>query len=295
MEKRRILHVVNRKAGNKTETGMDEILEKLKDIKNAENQIHYLEGNDASNLKLVIDKFKPEIVTAAGGDGTVNFVASVIAGMPLNLGIIPLGSANGLAYDLDIPVNIDEAIILIEEGTSRPVDIININENISIHLSDIGMNARIVKEFEKEGKRGFLGYAKHFLREITGRQKSFTCTITIDKMVYRHKSLMTLIANASRYRSGANMNPGGRIDDGKFEVIVMKPYRKWFWKSMTGAFMGTLHQKPNIEIYECSEALINVYPPEELQVDGEHLGKQTTIRARIHKHGLNIILPPEKM
>lgn len=296
MEKKRILHVINKKSGKNTDNNIDEVSQKLENLGNADNLIYSLSGeDDDAMIRKIIDEFKPDIVTAAGGDGTINFVASVIAGMPVKLGIIPLGSANGLAYDLDIPENFEEAARLITEETARPVDIVHINDKISIHLSDIGMNARIVKEFEEGGKRGFLSYAKHFMKEIMGKQKSFRCTISIDKMVYRHRSLMTLIANASKYRTGANMNPGGRIDDGKFEIIVMKAQPKWFWKSLAGAFTGTLHQKQNVEIYECSSAVIDVYPPEELQVDGEHLGKHTTIRASIHKHGLNVILPPEKL
>lgn len=299
MKARRILHIINLKSGTAMNYDEKTFTEKLQNnelFMNYDSEIFYLTGeNDMENIRKRIDEFRPETITAGGGDGTVNLVASVIRGMSLKLGIIPLGSANGLAYDIGVPRNMEDALELIAHGVARPMDAVLINrDHISLHLSDLGINARIVKEFEREGKRGFTGYIRYFFRELFKPQKRFTCSIDTGDNLYRHRALMTIIANASRYRTGANMNPAGRIDDGKFEVVLILPYRRWFWKSLAGAFTGTLDRMSNIKTYECSSALITVNPPEELQVDGEHLGKHSIIRADILKHALNVILPADQ-
>ncbi len=296
MEPIRILHIINQNSGTLIKSDIETIIAKMMsgdEDKNGIHKIYFLSGKeDDRKIRELIDSFKPRIVTAGGGDGTVNYVARLILNMPVKLGIIPLGSANGLAWELGIPEKEDEALRLILSGRSRPMDVIHINEqHISLHLSDVGLNAKIVKEFEKEGKRGFTGYVKQFFRILKRPLRSFRCVIKADGYVYTHRAYMILIANARLYRSGANMNPTGYIDDGRFEIIVLQPYQRWFWRILTGAFSGTLHHKPNVQTYDCTSAVINIDPPEELQVDGEHLGKSSEIRARISRHAINVILP----
>lgn len=296
MEPLRIFHIINQNSGAVINTDIESIIGKMMsgdEHNEADHRIYFLSGEeDEKKIREQMDLYKPDIVTAGGGDGTVNFVAKIIMNKPVKLGIIPLGSANGLAYELGVPERVDDALRLILSGRARPMDVIQINnDNISLHLSDIGINARIVKEFEKEGKRGFKGYVRHFLTVIRRPLKSFRCEIRIEGNVYKHKAYMILIANASFYRSGANMNPTGFIDDGRFEIIVLQPYKRWMWRSFIGAFSGTLHRKPNVKTYDCTSVVINIVPPEELQVDGEHLGKTSEIRAKISRHALNVILP----
>lgn len=292
MEATRILYVINQNSGKSGKSDLEDIVGKLRVNNEYINELYFITGNDdIGNIRKKIDEFSPQIVVAAGGDGTLNLVASVILGMPLKFGVIPLGSANGLAAELGIPGKIDDALQLILTGTARPMDVIRVNDNnISLHLSDLGINARIVKEFEKEGKRGLMGYAKHFFRELISPQKSFRCLINIEGRTFIHKAYMTIIANASSYSTGAVMNPRGKIDDGKFEIVVMKPHRRWVWRSLIGAFTGTLDRQPHIETYECESAVIRIIPGQELQVDGEILGKYNEVKASIYKHALHVIL-----
>ncbi|HEX2394831.1 MAG TPA: diacylglycerol kinase family protein [Bacteroidales bacterium] len=293
MNRRKILFVINRKSGSSDNTDIENTLAKGLESSLIRYEFHFLTGDDDSrHIKELIKSFKPDIVCAAGGDGTINLVASIIMNRPLTLGIIPIGSANGLAVELGIPENPEEAINLLLSGSARPMDVVQINaDHICLHLSDVGINARIVSEFEKEGKRGFVGYFKHFFRELTRPQKSFKCEILINNRLYIHRSYMTVIANASKYRTGANLNPEGKIDDGIFEIVIFKPYHRWIWRSLFGAFTGTMHKQPNVETYECTAAQITIKPAQDLQVDGESLGITSFFKANIHKHALNIILP----
>jgi YegS/Rv2252/BmrU family lipid kinase len=287
----KILFVINKKSGAESNDESEVIIEKIMSENQTEYELFYLTGNgDHKKILERINKFRPKTVVASGGDGTINFVASIIIGKPLKLGILPSGSANGLAFELGISEKISEALQLVITGNAKPMDVVRINEDrISLHLSDVGINARIVKEFEKENNRGFKGYIKHFFKEMLKPQRSYTCIIKTDNGVFKHRAHMTVIANASKYRTGANINPNGKIDDGLFEVIVIKPHQRWLWKSFIGSFTGKFDQQPHIETYKCSSAVISTFPLQELQVDGESLGKTGEIKVSIHKHALRVI------
>lgn len=246
---------------------------------------------DSNKIKTIVKNTNAEIVIAAGGDGTVNLIASSVIGMPVKLGILPLGSANGLAYELGIPLKIEDAVQTLIKGSAQPIDAVKINNNyISLHLSDLGLNARVIKGFEEEGKRGFMSYFKHFIKVIKA-PRSFRCIINTPGKTFIHRCLMTVIANSGSYRSGAVINPTGKKDDGRFEVIVIKPTRNWIIRNTIAAFTGNFHNQPNIVVYECTSVKITVRPPQELQVDGELLGKNNEVNAEIIKHALQVIVP----
>lgn len=257
-------------------------------------KIHELEKDTSpEKIRVLLKKLRPQMAVASGGDGTVNLIASSLIETKVVLGILPLGSANGLAFELGIPMNIEEALKNLINGKIQPLDAVKINDKISLHLSDFGMNARVIKGFEEEGKRGFKGYFKHFFKVLKA-PRTFRCTIETPGKTYIHRALMTVIANSGSYRSGAVINPTGKKDDGRFEIIVLKPGRNWIIRNTIAAFTGNFHNQPNVTVYECTAAKIQVRPHQELQVDGELLGKLESVEASIIKHALKVVVPQTK-
>lgn len=292
MEPVKMLVFINPNSGTDTKSDPKDLIVNILN----QNQVTYKITEiapelDQKQIKNLIKNHNAKIVVAAGGDGTVNMIASAMIGLPVALGILPLGSANGLAYELGIPLKLEEAINVLVSGKAQPMDAVKINDKyISLHLSDLGMNARVIKEFEKEGKRGFMSYFKHFFKVIKS-PRSFRCIIEIGDNTYLHRSLMTVIANSGSYRSGAVINPTGEKDDGFFEVVVLKPRRHWVIRNTIAAFTSSFHNEPNIETYKCNSVKIKVQPQQELQVDGELLGKNNEVKAHIIKHAIRVIVP----
>ena len=107
----------------------------------------------------------PQKIVAVGGDGTVSLVAKQLLGSSIPLAILPGGSANGMATELNIPKDPSSALDIIVDGKEKKCDVLKINENnICIHLSDLGLNARIVKYFDKNTMRGMWGYARMLIK-----------------------------------------------------------------------------------------------------------------------------------
>jgi diacylglycerol kinase (ATP) len=136
--------------------------------------------NDKKGLRTLMKKFKPEVVFAVGGDGTVNLVATELIGSKTKMGIIPAGSANGLAYNLGIKDDLDQIFTDMELEKPMLMDGIKVNrEHFCFHLGDIGINARIVSRFEKEGSKGMIGYGKHLIKELFNKKTWFSFYLQI--------------------------------------------------------------------------------------------------------------------
>src|SRR3569623_209482 len=117
--------------------------------------------NDEQLLQQKLANCKPERVVAVGGDGTIKFVASQLLNTPLVMGIIPAGSENGKATELALPFELQKALEVINGGNIKKIDVININDNdLCIHMSDAGLNARLIKYYKGAKQHGKWMYVK---------------------------------------------------------------------------------------------------------------------------------------
>ncbi|MES2429350.1 MAG: diacylglycerol kinase family protein [Bacteroidota bacterium] len=246
---------------------------------------------DIKQIKDHVLTVNPEIVVAVGGDGTVTMLAAIIANTDIALGILPAGSANGMAKELDIPINDDEALDIIANGIHKKSDLISINDKeICLHLSDIGLNAHLIKHFDEGKLRGKLGYAKVILKTLWLKEKMHVL-ISNGHERSMHTAFMVGLANASKYGTGAVINPEGKIDDGLFEVIIVK--RLSFWALLKMLFNPGLFNPKHIEIFHTPAVEIKTTSKMHFQVDGEYMGKVKTIIAKIMAGAVTLILPAE--
>lgn len=248
--------------------------------------------DDATSLKYWIEKLQPDRVIAVGGDGTVSLVAEQLLGKNIPMGILPAGSANGMARELDIPIEVNAALDIVINGAIKKCDAIRINEKeICLHLSDLGLNAHLVKYFEQGNLRGKLGYALQLFKVLV-RKRLMDVTILTDNEVIRRKAFMVVIANASKYGTGALINPEGDLDDGLFEIVVM---RRVNFISILKMFLHFKRFNPKkVELFQASSATITTKKKAHFQVDGEYLGRVVEVKARILKSQLQILLPGKK-
>ena len=246
--------------------------------------------NNAQHLERRIAKLKPQIIVAVGGDGTVSMVAKKILNTDIVLGIIPAGSANGMARELNIPDNVEVALKIIETGITKKADAISINNLICLHLSDIGLNARLVKYFEEGNMRGKLGYAKVALKVLFNTQNIRVIIKSKDSELKRD-AFMVVLANASKYGTGAVINPTGDLYDGLFEVVIIKHIgigtllKRWITPKVL--------DPEKIEVIRAESVQIYTNRKVHFQVDGEYIGKVKQVSAKILAGQLNILVPDE--
>lgn len=249
------------------------------------------EEDQQALLRGEIEEFAPDIVAGAGGDGTINLLASLLQDTGIPLLIIPLGSANGMAKELGIVGRIEYAMSLIEKGVNRRIDLLRINGKICVHLADVGLNARVVKRFDQDPRRGILTYARHLFNEIF-LIKKYRFRIHSDGKEFVRKAVSMTFANASKYGTGAVINPLGKVDDGRFELVIIKPFPRIKLLSIAWKmFMSKLQTSEYVEVISCKEATIRSSKKTTLQIDGEVIGKFQEIDIKILPGALSVIVP----
>lgn len=292
LEIRDILFVINPASGNNQKKDLKASI--TASCKKHQLTPHFFEttgSNDGEKIKSVISDTHPYAVVAVGGDGTVNLVASLLINSSIKVGIIPTGSANGMAFELNIPASIDEAVALIGANVSERIDMLRINKShMAIHLSDLGMNARIIKRFDKDGIRGFYGYARQFFKELK-LPSHFRCIIKCDgeQRRYKYKAVMIAMLNTHFFGTGAVVNPTGKIDDGQFEIVVIKPY-PWYYifHMLVFFFTGNTHRLRHVRILSCQQAHIELQSAQDLQVDGEPIGKVKQLEIEVLPSAIDV-------
>ncbi|HER10015.1 MAG TPA: diacylglycerol kinase family lipid kinase [Bacteroides sp.] len=289
MEK--ILFFLNPGAGSGIPPELRSAIGELSDREGMDCPVHELSTDDSpEQIGQLLDDLNPSIAVAAGGDGTVNLVAHSLMNREIKLGIIPLGSANGLAYQLKIPADPMEALHLVTTGNSRKIDMLRVNDrHLCLHMSDLGMNARVIRRYDDADAKGFYGYARQYFREL-GMRSKFRYTIRTDDRIRSSKAVMVVLANGSYYGTGASISPEGELDDGWFEVVAIRSYPFWFLLYMfLSLFTRKIGQRSFSRIIRCRKVDITVIPPQELQVDGEPLGPHSQISCKIIPENIQII------
>lgn len=288
----KILFVINPGSGTKSKTNWEKVTrEYFRHLQHTHTiEFYLLTGNDdAVSLQYWIDKFKPDRVIAVGGDGTVSLVAEQLLNTSIAMGILPAGSANGMAKELKIPATVDGALDVILNGEIKCSDLILINDkHICLHLSDLGINAQLIKYFEKGKLRGKLGYAKLVLKVLLRKQR-MQVTIKTDKQEITSDAFMVVIANASKYGTGALINPEGNLHDGMFEIVLVRKIALW---AVLKIFLQFKRVNPKkVEIFHTKSATITTIKKIHFQVDGEYIGKVDEVKATILPSVLNLLLP----
>jgi len=279
-------------SGGVDKSGLDKLIADKCKKKSQSFSLHYTEGkNDEALIKKAIEHNSATTVVACGGDGTINMVAGVLLNTSINLGIMPLGSANGLASEFNIPEDLESSLEVSLSGKAKPIDVIQVNDEISLHLSDVGFNAQMIQEFEQDEMRGKLGYAKAFFKSMMNRESKHYAIIIDDKTI-EVEAEMLVFANASSYGTGAIINPESKIDDGLFEIVVFKPLPLKDLPSLTfESFLGNIKESPFVEIYQVKKAEIKCNTPQLLQVDGELINEVEKVKLSIISDAIRLIAP----
>lgn len=286
----KILFIVNPIAGGKEKRDWETAIREFFRESPISIEFYLQTGkNDKPSIQHHIERMKPGKVVAIGGDGTVKLVAEIVKETPLFLGIVPAGSANGLAKELGIPVDVNEALKIILDGREGKIDAIKINEEeLCFHLSDLGLNALLVKYFEDSKIRGMWGYARSLTKMLWNKRKMRVAIKTDNEMVKR-KAYMVALANAEMYGTGAIINPDGDVSDGYFEVVVVRKINLLeIFKAIT-ARKG--FNPKRIEVFRTKNVVLTFQQRAPFQVDGEYMGKTASLHARILPGIVNVMLP----
>jgi len=162
-----------------------------------------------------------DIITAVGGDGSVNDVIAGIHGTSATLGIIPCGSGNGLARCMRIPLTPSLAIRVLNQDSSGLIDTISLNDKYFIaSIAGVGFDAFIARLMKAAKVRGFSAYLNLILREYpTYESKDYT--LVLDGKEIKRKAWFSTFANSNQFGYNMAVAPQAKLDDGLIDVSIV--------------------------------------------------------------------------
>lgn len=250
-------------------------------------------------IKLASDSVgKYDVVIAAGGDGTINEAVQGIAGTNVKLAILPVGTTNVLARDLNIPLNFQEALAIIPSGEAVEIDLGVINDRYFILMVGIGFDAKLVNEVDSKFKKltGVIAFAAtspvSMLRHRIGKMSiTFWDSLGKKKKIQRN-SYQVLVSNASTYATSLKVATEAKVDDGVLDVDIFKSNKiyNFAWNLISIAVKKYKHNHDVSESFKISKMNIKTFPPMPIQVDGDSFG-YTPASIEIKPKFLKIIKP----
>ena len=291
---KKYLFILNPVAGGKNKQNWESAIRDYFRSSNHTAEIFILTGQeDETSLRHWIGNVRPDYLVAVGGDGTVSMAAHAVQQTDICLGILPAGSANGMAKELELPLDMVGALKVLTDGVAKKIDLIEVNgKHLCLHLSDIGMNAQLIHYFEEGGIRGKWGYARMVFK-VLRRKESLEVTINTGKESFRRKAFMVVLANARKYGTGAIINPEGNLSDGLFEVIIIR--RLALSEIIKAIITHKTFNPQKFELIQASSVSISTKHRTHFQVDGEYLGKTTQVDAKILPSRLLIQVPADSL
>jgi YegS/Rv2252/BmrU family lipid kinase len=277
---KKYVFVVNPISGDVDKTDISNLVTTFSSENNIDCIVYETTGNDdKAKIKSLFDAHQPERIIVAGGDGTIKMVGEALEKDDVIFGILPAGSANGLAVDLNLPATVQENLAIAFFSPYKSIDMIDINGLKSLHLSDIGLNADLIKNYENSSTRGKLGYALQVITTLSDMDEPFEATITCEEATVTCQARMIVIANSQKYGTGVIINPKGKMDDGFFEIVILKNFDFLiFGKIITG---NMPLDSGDIEIITTTKATITTNVPVNFQIDGEFCGEETHLDIKI--------------
>lgn len=288
--KKNILMVVNPISGDMDKSEFTETAKLFAEKEGMNFFIYETTGkNDEEKIRAAVEKYNPHRVLIAGGDGTIKMVADALEDINVVMGILPAGSANGLSVDLNLPSSLEENLSIAFHNNYMEMDMVCINNMKSLHLSDLGLNAQLVKNYENSSTRGMMGYALQAITTLSEQEEPFTTTIKANNSTIETVARMIVIANSQKYGTGVTINPNGKMNDGKFEIVILKNLDLIvFGKIISG---NIPLDSEDVEIISTNKATITTNFPVSFQIDGEYIGTESKLEIHILHKQMKIAVP----
>lgn len=237
---RKFIYFINPISGTE---GKTILLKKIKERTLQQNiPFEIMHTNAEADYAFLKEKITAEKITdiiVCGGDGTVNQLANALLGVEVNIGIIPMGSGNGLAFAAKIPKKADRALDIIFKGISQHIDAFYINGKFSCMLCGIGFDAQVAHDFAKQSKRGLATYVKQSTKNFF-KAKPYPFGLSVDGNEFTTEAFFISIANSNQFGNNFTIAPKASLSDGLLDIVVVNKMSKLrlIWSVLRQIRMG---------------------------------------------------------
>jgi diacylglycerol kinase (ATP) len=239
-----------------------------------------------------------DLVIGAGGDGTIRFVADGLAHTGIPMGLVPAGTGNLLARNLDLPLEELDAIEVALAGHVRLIDLVRITvddrapEHFAV-MAGIGVDAMIMDETDEDLKHT-VGSAAYFVAaaKALGRLPvRITVQLDSNRPVRRH-AMLCVIGNVGTLRGNLILIPGASPDDGLLDLYIASPRRFRHWVKVALRLITRRPKKDDqVDQYKGKTVRIIIDGKDNYELDGDVVGESTTLFAEVQAGALALCVP----
>jgi YegS/Rv2252/BmrU family lipid kinase len=295
---RNFIYFINPISGTKNK----DVLLKLIDDRTKKENIPYqvLDTNAKGDYTFLPGKIKAENITdviICGGDGTINQVAASLINIDVNIGIIPMGSGNGLALAAGISRNANKALDIIFKGTASFIDGFYINEKFSCMLCGLGFDAQVAHEFAKHPSRGLSTYIKLSIKNFL-RARTFPFVIEANNTIIQTNAFFISIANSNQFGNNFTIAPKASLSDGFLDIVVVNKMNKikLVYSILKQIRLGKLQQistkkfhETGIQYFQTNSLVIQNPTAAPLHIDGDPNDTAAVFKIKIIEKAIHLL------
>ena len=297
---RKFIYLINPISG----TGGKGLLPDIIKNKTAEKNIPFeiLHTNAAGDYHFLKEKIAVEKVTdiiVCGGDGTVNQIANALMGIPVNIGIIPMGSGNGLAFAAKIPKIIHKALDTVFAGNAVYIDSFYINNKFSCMLCGLGFDAQVAHDFAKQKKRGLATYVKQSTKNFFSA-KHYVFELILDEKSIHTEAFFISIANSNQFGNNFTIAPQASLHDGLLDIVVVNKMSKMrmIWTILKQIRNGQVrlyedkkYHRNDIHYFQTKKIIIKNPQLAPLHIDGDPAETAAAFEIEIVENAFKLLIP----
>ena len=297
---RKFIYFINPISGTGSKILLPEIIKNKTAARNIPFEILPTESSGEYpwlKAKIITEKITDVIV--CGGDGTVNQIANALMGTGVNIGIVPMGSGNGLAFAAKIPKRTHKALDIVFAGHAIDVDSFYINKKFSCMLSGLGFDAQVAHDFAKQQKRGLATYIKQSIKNFF-TAKPYLFELILDGRKISKEAFFISFANSNQFGNNFTIAPQASLHDGLLDIVVVNKMSKlrMIWAILKQVSIGQVrmyedkkYRHHDIHYFQTKKITINNPQLAPLHIDGDPAETAAVIEIEVIEKAFKLLIP----
>ena len=297
---RNFIYFINPISGTKNKNALLKLIEQ----RTNEQQIPFqvMHTNAAGDYVFLKEKIRKENITdiiVCGGDGTINQVVAALLNEDINIGIIPMGSGNGLALTAGISRNASKAMDIIFKGNASYIDGFKINNHFSCMLCGLGFDAKVAHEFAAHPSRGLLTYIKLSINNFF-TAKTYPFSIELNNTIIKTNAFFISIANSNQFGNNFTIAPRASLSDGLLDIVIVNKMNKikLVYAILKQIMLGRVQQvaekkikDTGIRYFQVKNLVIQNPSKAPLHIDGDPVVTDTLFKISIIEKAFRLLQP----
>lgn len=237
-----------------------------------------------------------DVVAAAGGDGTMNAVATALVGTETPMGVLPMGTLNHFARDLGIPLDIEAAAAVLVHGRPDTIDVADVNGRVFLNNSSIGIYPMMVRDRDQQRQtlaRGKWPAMAVAALNVLRRYPSMSVAMHTAEGVRHYRTPFVFVGNNVYSTELPAIGSRTSLQDGVLSVLAVRGNKRLQMLELLWHLLWSkLPDAAAFDVYACSEVTLNI-PRRRLDVsfDGEVMRERSPLHYRIRPRALTVVLP----